>query len=489
MRIMRDEKDYLTGSEGTAFKLPLSVFEYYMFLDDCAGNTMTLPLSITVAGKIDRAAIESAYFSACELHPLFCATISKRDRCWHKAEKPEGIIWLEADDNNLFPWDEQHIDITQSTGLRLAIVDSGETSVFHFLFHHCVADGVGFFQFLNSFFSCYLKNIGQNITPLQYDIANLVNRAKYKLSPPPKRVTFFSAVKFLVVEVLRWFMCRPLLPVSQSVSEPAVPSTKYQSYEKCDFEIAGELVQFELRRWGKSGFIFVRLSREMTSRILVKSKSHNFTIGDMLLSGLFISLANSKYLSFADAGGKIKEIRGNEFLRVGLVNNMRGVGTDLISGCNMISYSFPMRQFMDCCADTDFCKKVSEELRYIKDYNVGKTFMDGLSFFMRVPFFINKFIKSNRCLASVILSSMNRLELFLSGEFPRDEFGVVHVGGMRLLDFSCAAPYRRGTPISVATNTYAGQLGFFVQYDTNKITQKDTANWLTEWINIIVKEL
>ncbi|MDR2641290.1 MAG: hypothetical protein LBC74_00685 [Planctomycetaceae bacterium] len=484
---MQDENNRLTENCGTAFKLPLSAFEYYMFLDDCSGNSMTLPLSFFIEGKIDRVAMENAYFETCELHPLFCSTISAQDRCWHKIGKPQGIIWLDANTEDVFPWDKQHIDITQSTGLCFAVVVRGNSCVFHFLFHHCVADGIGHFQFLNSLFQCYLKNTGQNIIPKQYNIANLINRLKYKLAPTSKRLTLFGTFKFMIVEIIRWFWRRPLLPVSKSVLEtPELPATR-QSYERRNFDIAGEQIQFELRRWDKSGFIFVRLNRNLTSRIITNTKACKFTIGDILLSSLFVSLANSKFLSFATANGNIKEIQGDELLRIGLVNNMRGLVAAEIPACNVISYSFPTRRFMDCKGDMDFCKKMSEELRYIKDYNVGKTFLDGLSFFMRVPFFLNKFIKSSHCLASAILSSMNRLELFFSTEFPRDEFGRVCIGEMTLLDFYSAAPYRRGTPISVTTNTYAGQLGFFVQYDTTKINQKDAAGWLTEWLNIIAK--
>ncbi|MDR0391797.1 MAG: hypothetical protein LBH59_07820 [Planctomycetaceae bacterium] len=486
---MRDKNNHLTETDSTSFKLPLSVFEYYMFLDDCAGNTMTLPLSLSVEGKVDRAAMDKAYFEACELHPLFCSIISKQDKCWHKVDKPEGIIWIESDAEDYFIWDEQYIDITQTTGIRFAIVNRGDLMTFHFLFHHCISDGVGYFQFLNSLFSCYLKNIGQNVTPVHYDAANLANRTKYNLAPPPKPVSFFSAAKFIVVETLRWLIRRPLSPVSKSISETTKLSKTEQTLELREVEILGEQVRFELRNWGNSGFLFVRLNQNLTSRIIKKSKSNKLTIGDILLSSLFISLANSKYLSFAETDKDIKEIRDNEFLRIGLVNNMRGLDAETIPACNMISYSFPTRRFIDCRDNINFYKKMSEEMRYIKDYNVGKTFIDGLSFFMRVPFFMKKFMASSRCLASVILSSMNRLELSFSSEFPRDESGFICVGEMKLLELYSAAPYRRGTPISITTNTYAGQLGLFVQYDTKKVTPNDATNWLIELINTIAKDI
>ncbi|MDR1290424.1 MAG: hypothetical protein LBK06_04410 [Planctomycetaceae bacterium] len=484
---MPDKNSSSAKIDEAVFPLPLSAFEYYMFLDDRTGNTMTLPLSILIEGKIDHVAIEKAYFEACELHPLFCATISKRDRCWHKVDNPEGIIWLDANTDNAFSWDEQHIDITQSAGLRFAIADRGDSCVFNFLFHHCIADGVGYFQFIVSLFSCYLNNIGQNIAVKKYDAVNLKNRSKFKLAPPPQRVSFFSALKFLVVETFRWFVRRPLAPIS-TPDQITRLAAKEQSREKRDFDIAGERVEFDLRRWGNSGFIFARLSRDLTSRIIGLAKSCKFTVGDILLSGLFISLANSKCLSYSDSKGNIKEIQGDEFLRIGLVNNMRGLDAAEIPACNMISYSFPTRRFADCRNDADFYKKISDELRYIKDYNVGKTFIDGLLFFMRIPFFVDKFICSSRCLASVILSSMNRTELLFPQEFPRDEFGRVCIGGLKLVEFCSAAPYRRGTPLSITTNTYAGQLGFFIQYNTEKISPKDTANWLTEWLNEITKD-
>ncbi|MDR1480559.1 MAG: hypothetical protein LBJ00_16630 [Planctomycetaceae bacterium] len=484
---MSDKNSSLAEIGEVVFPLPLSAFEYYMFLDDCSGNVMTLPLSIFIEGKIDHAAIEKAYFEACKLHPLFCATISKRDYCWHKVDEPAKIIWFESEIGEVFPWDEQHIDITQAAGLRFAIADRGDSCEFCFLFHHCIADGVGYFQFLDSLFMSYLKHTGQNIAPKQYNTANLKNRSKFNPVPPPQRVTFFNVVKFIIVEVFRWFIRRPLSPVS--TPEPVINcNPTEQSNERCDFDVAGERVQFELRRWDKAGYIFVRLSRELTTRIITAAKSCRFTVGDILLSSLFIALANSKYLSYSNSGKVVKEIRGDEFLRVGLVNNMRGADAAEIPACNMISYSFPTRRFMDCRDETDFYKKMSEELRYIKDYNVGKTFIDGLLFFMRIPYFINRFIRSRRCLASVILSSMNRMELLFSSEFLRDEFGRVQVGGMTLVDFYSAAPFRRGTPISVTTNTYAGQLGFFVQYNAEKISSQNAAGWMAEWLNVIAKD-
>jgi hypothetical protein len=482
--------DKNVSSEGVGdeiFSLPLSIFEYYMFLDDCVGNVMTIPLSILVEGKIDRAAMEKSYFEACRIHPLFSATISSRDRRWRGVKELEGIIWLDSGDDDSFPWDEQHIDITQSTGLRFAIADRGDSSVFHFLFHHCVADGVGFFQFLETLFEYYLKNTGQNILPKRYEISNLSGRSKYKLIPPPRRVTLFSAVKFMVVETLRWFIRRPFSPISREYSELSSLSRRSQLSDKREIDIVGERVQIDLRRWGDSGFIFSRLNRDLTSRIISKSKSNKFTIGEILLSSLFISLACSKSLSFFQTGDKIKEIHEDDLLRVGVVNNMRGVGAEEIPACNIISYSFPTRRFAECKDELEFHKKISEELRYVKDYSVGKTFIDGLSIFLRIPYFRRKFIDSNRCLASVILSSMNRLELLFSSKFSRDELGRVRVGDLTLVDFYAAAPYRRGTPISITTNTYAGQLGFFVQYNAKKISSDDAEKWITEWLNIIAK--
>ncbi|MDR2170938.1 MAG: hypothetical protein LBP59_12415 [Planctomycetaceae bacterium] len=533
------------GGGGVVFPLPLSVFERYMFLDDCAGNTMTLPLSILIDGVLDCVAIERSYFEACELHPLFCATISKRDYCWHKVAKPDGIIWLDAGVEYIFPWEEQHIDITQSTGLRFAIQVFDNSCIFYFLFHHCLSDGIGFFQFIETLFECYLKNTGQKITPKRYDATNLNFRSKYKLAPPPKRVTLFSAVKFMTVEIFRWLIRRPLAPISQelsnlasqmnqtnqtnqtnqinqtnqtnqanqtiqsnqtsqtnhsdrmdqinrteqteSASSMSLLNRKKQLRFVSDFDIAGERIQFDLRTWDNSGFIFVRLSSNLTSGIICKSKRNKFTIGDILLSGLFISLAGSRHLLFSSSGG-VKSGGGDDLLRIGLVNNMRGEGAFEIPACNIISYSFPTRRFSECCESKNFYKTISEELRYIKDYGVGKTFIDGLSIFMRFPYIMGKFIYGDRCLASVILSSMNRLELHFSSKFSRDVLGRVCVGGMTLVDFSTAAPFRRGTPISVTTNTYNGQLGFFVQYDAKKITQNDAAKWLAEWLNIIAKE-
>jgi hypothetical protein len=475
-----------------------------MFLDDCAGNNMTLPLSVLVEGELDCPAIESAYIDALQQHPLFCATISKQDHKWHKTEKPEGIIWLNSNSNKFFPWEKQQIDLTKSAGLQLAISKNDNSYIFHFLFHHCTSDGIGYFQFLNTLFQSYRqkinKNNNKNIEIKKYTQTNLHNRLKQKPLINPPKLSLLDTVKLAVFGTGDWLFRKPLAPISNTKTEQNInrlSSLEHavsdvgisQSFNLCETQIDGETVRFELRNWGDSGLIFVRLSRNLTTRIIAKSKRLKFTLGDILLANIFISLANSKYLLYESTdNNKQKIIQNNDILRIGIVNNMRGENATEIPACNIISYSFSTRSFNKCQNTPEFHAEISNELHFVKNYSIGNMFLNGLAFFARLPFLLRRFVSSRRCLASAILSSMNRIDSLFSAEFPRDDFGRVCVEGLTLVDFYSAAPFRRGTPISVTTNTYAGSLGFFVQYDNKKINQNDAAGWLTEWIDLIVKD-
>jgi hypothetical protein len=461
------------------FPLPLSLFESYMFMDDCAGNTMTFPLTVRFQGNFERQALEEAYREAQQQHPLFRCIISAQQRAWFPADRVDGICWLQTKPE-VFAWAEQRIEITKTSGLRFAVFQDEHSAEFYFLFHHTIADGTGFFQFINSLFEFYLQRMGQKIVPKSYDSTKLRNREIYDLPPIPHKVSWYQSFRFSFVEIIRWIQRRPLEPVTpKAIAAPPLG----QFAEIHSRNIAGETVNIESKCWNRSGFLFARLSRERTSQILAGIKKRKQTVAAFLLARFFISLAETKTFLYTLQNGRTHSLRAKDILRIGLVCNMRGRGAAEIPACNIISYTFPTRQVTECQDIPEFYERISEEIHFVRDWHIGMIFLNGLAIFRRIPFLLRSLIRSQRCLATAILSSMNRIEKFFSPELPRDADGRIVIHRATLIEFQASVPCRRGTNLSITTNTYAGSLGFFVQYDAEKIDSNAAVDWLAEWLN------
>lgn len=470
----------------SVFPLRLTDFERYMFLDDAAGNAMTFPLTLTFRGRFDRDALTSAYDEARREHPLLSCVISPDGKEWRPTDRTETIRWLEGRPT-AFPWTETSIDITKEPGLKFVVYQGENESRFDFLFHHCVSDGLGFILFLDTLFSRYLRNLGREIVQKEYDLARLRGRDVFNLEKPPRPVPWYRVLFSTVQESIRWLRNRPVSPVSKT--PPKYPDENERREDEClRWIVAGETVDVETKHWSRSGYLYAMLDRDTTKRIVAECKRRTQTVGDYLLARLFLSLAEQPSFAVPLKDGTRRPMKPDDLLRIGVVCNMRGHDADRTPACNIISYAFPSRKIGDCVDSSDFHVGVSKELYIIKKWHVGLMFLKGLGFFSRIPGGLHRIVRKDDCLASAMLSSLNRMESAFPTAFPRDEEGRIVVGDATLLDFRQAAPSRKGTNLTVTTFSYAGTLRFHARYDAELLSGEDAAEWLASWIRRVIDD-
>ncbi len=448
---------------------------------------MSFPLVLVFRGRFDRNALEDAFAEACRVHPLFACTISPEGKHWIPAKEPTAIVWDE-EESDAFPWEDRTIDITREPGLKTVVRQQGDETRIHFLLHHCVSDGMGYVSFLDTLFLCYCDKIGKAVTKKIYDAEKLKARDRFELEPPPVAIPWYRILYSTILETVRWMRSRPLPLVSVNRNESGT-GTNSKSSRKTDLwerNIGGETVLSQTNQWGNSGFIFAELNSDTTARVLVDCKKQKQTLGVRLLSTMFLSLADSGRFVAVSKNNRDRPLNENDLLRIGLVCNMRGRRTEDLPACNAISYVFPSRKTGDCRPTTDFDNGIAEELYIIKNWHVGMMFLNGLNFFGRIPGMLKRIIRNDRCLASAMLSSLNRLDMLFSGDLKRDEEGRLQIGDATLFDFQQAAPCRKGTNLSVTTFTYGNSLRFHVRYDMQAIAPEDAADWLDAWIEKVL---
>jgi hypothetical protein len=421
--------------------LPLTVFERFLVWEDRPAYPWSCFARLQLSGRIDREAFESAVRAIMPRHPLLASRLEMRGRrpFWSvQADALPKINWISGPTGQSLPA-AGYLDLRSEIGLRLFVVQNGDSCDITAQFHHACCDGVGIQSFGNDLIVAYALAKGVRSKSLrmpELDPSRLARRGTYGL-------TFWKLVKMLPTQLLglpgaRQFFARspaPLLPHRALPDDDPYPA----------------------------GFPATRtetLTPEATAALSRTARQLNVTVNDLLIRDLYLALDEWR----ARHGAR----NDDEWLRVMVPTNLRSTHDRLLPAANAVGSIFLDRRGRDFTDPHQLLAGIARELRLIRDHRLGLIFIYALHLLSLVPGGLRSIARRDRCAVSAIFSNLGRP--LLRCPLPREN-GRLVAGDLVLERMDGTAPLRPYNCVTFTATEYARRLSLMLYYDNRVVTE------------------
>lgn len=428
---------------GRTFPLHLPPIDWFFLCDDTPEYPMVFYVELEFSGDIVRGQLESALQEALERHPLLYSTIQpakQNQPCWVPApEQMPTIQWLDGD----APLDlggSEFIDIRKEVGLRVYARQNGDRTKITMHVHHATTDGTGCYRFVGDWIACYMKRLPSCADKIQlgvFDAAQLKNRrAKMRNIKFDDRP--MHKLRLALVEGWKQFFTR-VQPLRTPANKPSTP-------------VAPGIVNEEFSTGGLAA-----LRQSATSR--------GATVNDLLLCKMFQTAKQWN--------GKV----GRRRLRILVPSDTRDGEDFEIPASNMTAYTFISVPSADLDNEDALLEHIRTETLEIKNGNMQKSFVDGLSTAMTVPPVLPMILRRNVSLATSVLSNAGDPSRRFTCKVPRKR-GKVVCDEFTLESISGVPPLRRKTHCTLSSSSYGRRLMFSMRCNPHFFTVDDTRRLL-----------
>jgi hypothetical protein len=429
----------------TTLTLPLTVFEELLFWEDRSAYPCSCFARFQFSGQMDREAFESAVRTIVPRHPMLTSRVETRGRrlFWKPQDeaRPE-ITWLTGPTRQSLPA-AGYQDLRKEIGLRLFVVENGNSCDVTAQFHHACCDGVGIQSFGNDLIIAYALAKGARSKRLQLpqlDPDRLAWRGTFGL-------TFRKLVKMLPEQVLGlrgagYFFSRspaPLLPHRALPDDhphaAGFPATRTQTF-----------------------------TFEDTAALDSVARRLNVTVNDLLVRDLYLALGE-----WRDRHGAGDH---DEWLRIMVPINLRSAQDRLLPAANAVGSIFLDRRGRDFIDPGQFLAGIARELQLIRDHRLGLIFIYALHLLGLIPGGLKTIARRDRCVVSSIFSNLGRP--LARCPLPRED-GRLVAGDLVLERMDGTAPLRPYNCVTFTAMEYARRLSVMLYYDPRVVsdTQAD----------------
>ena len=146
---------------------------------------------------------------------------------------------------------------------------------------------------------------------------------------------------------------------------------------------------------------------------------------------------------------------------------------------NLISMAFLDRRVGHILDDTALLWSVAQEMRRIKDYNMGLALIRCLNWISRLGDWFCLFLRSPMCMATAVLTNLGRP---FAGSQLVDAEGYLCTGNLRMTGLDTMPPVRHKTRATISVNTYAGKFSATIRYDSRVWTSADADTFLADYM-------
>lgn len=452
----------IESSDATAkpFPLPLSPFEHYMLADDRDDYPMVIVLIIELEGKLDRAAFEEAVHQAIVRHPLLACRVQHvpgKGKCWVPATSNTfELDWIDCGES-LPDVQQQRMDLTRQTGLRVQVNAKPDRSRVDFHFHHASADGLGGLQFLGDVLACYGRLTASpdaelpELAPVNIDRLSLrTNYCTEETDSEPKSTC------------CPWRLGKKLLKLLRRGPTPLAVSQ------------APRLVETESRKGPV--MVFRVIERSTVQKLKVVAAQKGVGINDLYLLAMFQVMA--------EWNRDHKKLNGNHWLRIGMPTSLRTPLHDGMPAANLVSYMFLTRRAGDCLVPEKLLSDIHRQTTAIVNDRQGRYFVNGLRHVLRIPGLLHGLLRLNGCFASAIVSNVGDSRRQFTAQFPLKQ-GRCVAGNVVLAGLKGTAPVRPNTRISMTTGLYAGSLNINFNCDSKSFTKQQTEDFADRFVKCL----
>ena len=433
-------------------RLPLTPFEEYMLVDDKPAYPMSCFNKITLRGTFDVAVFASALEETLPYHPLLTSSVTetKGRYYWHHTGATPAIIRLPPNQPRQFPI-SKGIDLFREPALKVTICNdnthaekiTGQTDII-FEVHHSASDAAGNIRFIEDVLCNYAKKRGFATPRWEAVKPDLLPFRGIRGTPGKNRVIefyfgCFRAWTFLMNRVV------------------SLTPKKTPDLQKLPEEYPTILCR--------------HLTETETYTIQQKAKQFGITLNDLFLCLTFQAMKNWQNKSRNEVqrnDGKSQQ-KGN--LRIAVPVNLRVPEDELMPAANIVSMVFLDRKPEKIQATQEFYQGVHEEIQHIKRYNLGWTFIRGLTIYRRIIGNFRRMMNPDRCWATATVTNLGRM--FADIPLPRRAGRVQIDNDLELIGSEASPPVRSMTALGISVITYADCLTVNLHYDSAVLTRDD----------------
>ena len=432
--------------------LPLTVFEQFLLCEDRPAYPWSCFARMHFSGPIDHEAFESALRMVIPRHPLLQSrvVIQGRHLLWQRQPDvlPE-IRWLPGKTGQAFP-PAPYQNLRNEVGLRLFVVEDGESCDVTAQFHHACCDGVGIQTLLSDLLVAYALAKGARTDRVRLptlDADRLARRGSYGL-------TFWKLAAMLPRQAAGLpgafqFFARspsPLLP-HQAAPNEDLPPRAYPATLTYTF------------------------AQSETTALNDAAGRLNVTVNDLLTRNLYLALSDWRVRHKA---GDV-----DDWLRVMIPTNLRSARDRLQPATNMVGAIFLDRRGRDFGNPAKLLGGIATELRLTQKYGLGMIFLYALHVLGVIPNGLQSIARQNRCMVSAILSNLGRP--LLRCPVPR-EGGRLVSGNLVLQRTDGAVPLPPYNCVSFTAMEYARRLSMTLHYDPRVLSVAQADDLLSTFV-------
>ena len=437
----------------------MAAFERYMLADDRPDYPMAFAVTLQLAGKVDREALEQSLSDALGRHPLLHALVDRTIRrrpCWVSAgDRPPELDW-DVEGVPLGCPRSVAMDLTSRPGLRVWVRQGGCVAELTLQFHHSCCDGIGALRFIGDVLAAYgIRTADGRDKPMPrpVDAGRLATRGNLGRGDES---TLERAIALLgaLPHMLKFVGCRPV-PLSGPTDLPPVePETS------------------TLPPIGRHVF-----SEAQTQRLRDVAARRGTTLNDLLLRDMFLAINEWNSLSRGRPRG---------WLRVSMPTNLRGPGDEQMPASNFVSLTFLTRRPRALRNPRKLLVGIQRETASIKRIRRGLCFIRVIEAAQAICGEMPRLFVGRRCRATAVLSNLGNIERSLAATFPHNADRIV-AGNLTLEAITTAPPIRPNTPAAFMAYSYAGRLNIAALFDRQVFTRGQARTFLREYTDRLLK--
>ena len=432
--------------------LGLTAIEELFLYQDSPNYPCSCFVRLHFTGNLNHRNFKASVKTVLERHPLLRSIVVRRGKslCWSPVESPEPVVqWSKGTTGGDFPKAE-HLDIMSEIGLRLFVVEATNNDRFDLIFqhHHSCCDGMGFQEFIIDFLMCYSElcdGTSQKTALQERDLDGLKDRGRAK--------TRVSSLKRLVIDQFRDFVgvvkyfsrtARPVATYPATLRDTPLPAD-YPAVGKCVFN------QTEL------------------SELREYAKKNNGTLNDFLTSQVFssvVQLPNSELV--ADK---------RDCVRMMIPTNLRVSQDRFLPATNVLGCTFLDFSLSEIQNTTSLWQSIHREMKRVRDWNLGYTFLFGLQICRFLPGGIRAAVTKDECDASCVFSNVGR---FLTDTPLKMQGNQLIIGNAVLEKVDALPPVAPYTALALTAIQYANCLTITAHFDSRVLNVGDVDKMMIE---------
>ncbi len=394
---------------------PMTAWERYMAIDHSHQHSMTVAFRFWFSGRLDRDQVERAIVRVAAIHPMVAVHLTSRGWSPQPFDPSKQIDWHEDDR----PIDWSHLagdDFLVRFSVRmgklhaLQIEDDEfgprDGSLFVIKVQHAVCDAMAILSF----------------------VEQLCMAIEHPRSLPEIRSMPVEILPSFVDRIVRarWDWQRVFLYFWNRPAAYRIPTSDSES-------ISSEL-----------GFVRRIASQVATERIEINARELGVTVNDLLIEGLFRSLAK-------------RVVTG--LIRIGIPTSMRSPGDR--DFCNRVSMIFVDRTDSQI-GSAALLQSISREMNLVKERQLGWAMLLSLRWgCLFRGALMKRFLRLNRVESTAILSNIGRPFA------THTQFGL---GAARLVSCDLLSPTRPGTNVVLSANRFQGRLALSLRYNAPHVS-------------------